>query len=240
MADIVSMVLGAVGLVVLVAGVLYTVWGFLTVMTKKGRMKLATGIGGLIVGIILVSAYGLPTLPGISAPPPSAGGTWQICVADANGASIGLGLCPTTMNGLKSVTKTQSSPAGFYVYFNVTLTPPAGSTQTAFNVIAGLGAVQTLTNTSNPSQTGPALALRSTGVYDVKITPAGGSASYAQAIVTLSPGSSLTVAYQVHFSGLTQQLALTQYPFTVVQSFTFVDQTSGASLGSVTLSMTVN
>jgi hypothetical protein len=97
-----------------------------------------------------------------------------------------------------------------------------------------------VTNTSAPTTTGPVLALTSSGQYDVLITPSGGTATTQLVVIPVSPGTAKTAAYQVHMSSIGAQLALAQYPLGFTLVFTFQDQGSGSSIGTVQLTVTFN
>ena len=236
----VDSIVGGFGLVALVVGLVFLLWGGFTFMTTKGKQKLIGGIAGVVIAIVMIGIFGIPTLPsGGFITPDEQPGAWQVCLTNANYATIGLGTCPTSMVGAKAVLKSQTVPtSNFYVYFNITVTPPAGSTQVAFNTIMRVNTPPSLTNTSDPSQTAPVLALLTGGQYDVVITPASGTATNEQQVVPLTPGTAKVVAFRVHFGTIIGQLSLGQYPVGVTVTFSVSDQNSGQVYGSLSLSVT--
>ncbi len=210
-------------------------------------MAAEKAIGGIIAAAVVILAaiflapIGLQfmkSLPsGTTAPSPT--GSWQVCLTNANYATLGLGTCPTSLVAAKAVTKSQTSPtSNFVVYFNVSVLPPGGSNQMSYNAIVGVGPVPSITNTSNPTETAPVFALTTGGLYAVTITPSGGSAAYQQQIVPFTPGTGKTVAFQAKFSPIIGEMALAQYPLGIQTTFTITDQSSGAVYGTVSLSTT--
>jgi hypothetical protein len=220
-------------------------WGVLKFKSKQGRMGFVGGAVGVIIFAVLMGATGIPGLPAGSfgVQPPGGTGGWQLCVTNANYASVGVGTCVSTISALVTFVKGNPAPASAAnkrIYFNVSLTPPPGSTQVAYNEIATVAAPPTVTNTSAPTTTGPVLALTSSGQYDVLITPSGGTATTQLVVIPVSPGTAKTAAYQVHMSSIGAQLALAQYPLGFTLVFTFQDQGSGSSIGTVQLTVTFN
>jgi hypothetical protein len=220
-------------------------WGVLKFRSKQGRWGFGAGVAVVIIGAVLMGATGIPGLPAGSfgVTPPGGTGGWQLCVTNANYASVGIGTCVSTMSALVTFVKGNPAPASASakrIYFNISLTPPPGSTQVAFNEIATVAAPPTVTNTSAPTTTGPVLALTSSGQYDVLITPSGGTATTQLVIIPVSPGTAKTAAYQVHLSSIGAQLALAQYPIGFSLIFTFQDQGTGSSIGTVQLTVTFN
>jgi hypothetical protein len=166
-----------------------------------------------------------------------------MCMTNAKYASLGIGTCVSTANALLTETKGNPAPASAsskYVYFNLTLTPPPGSTQVAYNEILSVAAPPSVTNTSNPTTSGTSIALTGSGQYNVVMTPNGGTATTQLVVVPVSPGTARTVAYQVQYAPILAQLALTQYPIGITFVFTFTDQATGASIGTITITTTVN
>jgi len=244
-----DLIVGWIAIAFLIIGILVIVKSLPKIATRSGRIVAGAGAGLVVFMIVTVGIFGVPSLPGasISVTPPGGQGGWQVCVTNAKYASIGIGTCVATLNALFTETKcscTNTTKLGFQnavrAYFNLTLTPPPGSNVQAFNIIASLSPPPSVTNTSNPSATGPSLALTGSGQYDVTITPSGGTATVQLVIVPVTPGTAKTIAYQVHYAPLLGQLALTQYPFGLTFTFTLVDQASGATIGTVTLTTTIN
>src|SRR6266508_2450075 len=197
------------------------------------------GLSFLIVGII-VAFYGLLRV-----------GTKAGRVVLGTGAGLvvfmvvilGIGTCVATANALLTETKGNPAPASAslkFVYWNFTLTPPPGSTQSAFNIIITISPPPSVTNTSNPTTTGPSIALTGSGQYNVVFTPASGTATTQLVIVPVTPGTAKVVAVQIQYAPILAQLALTQYPFGLTFTVTCQDQASGASIGSMALTTTVN
>ena len=236
----VDSILGAVGVIALVLGLVLGIWGIFIFMTPKGKRRILQGVVGLVIGVIVVAIFGIPVLPsgGLISTTPQPG-AWQVCLTNANHATVGLGTCPTSMVGAKAVLKSQPNATSNYrIYFNLTATPPAGSTVTAYNVVFKVNTPPSLTNTSDPSQTAPVLALLTGGQYDVVITPSGGTATNEQQIIPLTPGTAKVVAFQVHFSNIIGKLSLGQYPVGVTVSFSISDQTTGQVYATISAAVT--
>lgn len=243
-----SVLSGLAILAIVVGGLGAVLLGLPKYKSPKGKGWLMGGGVAFIVGLILFSMVGAPILPGASLAPGQNGvpGQWLGCLTNANYATIGLGTCPGSLVGTKAVTKVQAGvnttkdgwQNSVYVYFNLTLTPPSGLNTASINTVVQVTSVPTLTNTSNPSKTASVLALRAGGQYDVAILPASGTTTYGLQVVSLAPGASKVIAYQVHFSTITGQLALGQYPVGVTITFTVTDQNTGALYDTVTLTET--
>ncbi len=232
-------VVGILLWVLVAVGAFLLIWGLIHVMRKKGQIQLGAGVAVLILALIFVGMFPIQLPSASVGVTPPAGGSWQVCLTNANYATVGLGTCPTSMVAAKAVTKSQTAPtSNFYVYFNITVTPPSGSNQIAYNGIVQTGSVPSLTNTSNPTETAPVLALRGGGQYDVLITPASGTGTYQQQVVPFTSGTAKVIAFQVHFSTIIGELGLTQYPVGVNVSFTVTDQNTGALYGTITASVT--
>lgn len=237
-------ILGWVFLALILVAVGLAVWGILKFRSKPGRMGFVAGAAMAVIFAVLMGATGIPGIPAGSfgVTPPGGVGGWQLCVTNANYGSVGVGTCVSTIAALTTFTKGQpgAGATAKRIYFNVSLTPPPGSTQVAFNIIATVAAPPTITNTSAPTTTGPVLALTSSGQYDVVITPSGGTATTQLVVIPVSPGTAKTAAFQVHLSALCSQLALAQYPVGFNLVFTFTDQGTGTSIGTITLTDTIN
>ncbi len=239
---------GAAGLVMLLVGVAYAAWGGVTFMSAKGKKKLMGGLVALAIGGGLFFVFGSPVLPGTLNPTaPTAPGQWQVCLTNANYATVGLGTCANSMVASKAIpykvqpgvnTTKDAADNAMYVYFNITVTPPSGSNKVSYNAIVATGSVPTLTNTTQPSTTAPVVALRTGGQYDVLITPSGGTGTYQTQTVPYTPGTSTVVGFQVHIGRIASQLSLGQYPVGVTVTFTVTDQSSGTLYGTISLSMT--
>lgn len=246
-------VFGVFGLILLIGGIAFAAWGTFTVMTARGKGRLMGGVIGLVIGAIVIAMFGVPALPSatLGTTPPSTGGTWQVCLVNVNGPTLGAGTCPTSATGI--LTTKLGQPGTFtaggvsgttnkfaYWAFNVTVTPPSGSTQVSYNIVAAVVTpVQSVSNTSNSANFGPSLATRTSGAYDVGMTPNGGTQTFQTSTFGGTPGTQRTLAVVAQFGSALTELAVAQYPTSVSFSISFSDQTSGAVLGTLTFSCTV-
>ena len=238
-------IVGWLGLSFLIVGIIVAFYGLLRVGTKAGRVVLGTGAGLVVFMVVILGIFGVPGIPTGSFGVTTPGGTggWQLCMTNVKYASLGIGTCVATANALLTETKGNPAPASAslkFVYWNFTLTPPPGSTQSAFNIIITISPPPSVTNTSNPTTTGPSIALTGSGQYNVVFTPASGTATTQLVIVPVTPGTAKVVAVQIQYAPILAQLALTQYPFGLTFTVTCQDQASGASIGSMALTTTVN
>lgn len=233
-----------IGVLLFVLGAIGAVWGFLKLDTKKGKTYFGVGLAMLLVGAFISGSViaGFLTSPGgFTGNQPNTAG-WQVCLINVAGGSIGAGTCPTQANGILTMGLGQpgyfsSGGTGPQAYWNAnfTITPPAGSTQVAYNLVVAVGSVMTVSNTSNSANFGPILATRTSGAYDVKI----GSSDYQTSIQTAVSGTKTTVALIIHWGNALSELAVAQYPISISFTIGITDQNSGASYGSVTFSATV-
>lgn len=233
-------ILGALAIVAIIVGFVGALLlGLPKFKTPKGKSWIVGGLVAFVAGLVLISMSGFPIVPSSVVSPPTAAGTWNVCITQANYATIGAGTCPNNMVASKAVLKSQTAPTSNYVvYFNITVTPPSGANTASYNVIVGTGSVPTLTNTTNPTETAPVLALNTGGTYAVTITPASGTATQQTQTVPITPGTSKVIAFQVKFSPIIGELSLGQYPVGVTTTYTIVDQSSGTVYGTITLSTT--
>ncbi len=240
---------GAVGLILLVAGLGYAGWGAFQFMTAKGKKRIVGGLVALIIGASVFFVFGMPVIPGgiaPSNPQQPTGAAWSIYYTSANPGTLGSGAYPTTAAGLlladpgDTSIMVHAAPYNYF-FFNVTLVPPAGANTFSGNVIFQLVTpVPTLTNTSNQQTFGPVLATRTNGVYDCSLTPNSGSASYQSSTFAYTSGTARTLAAQCKLGSIISQLALAQYPVSFTLSFTVTDAASGALYGTLTQTFTLS
>lgn len=236
-------VLSGLAIAAIIVGFLGAIFlGLTKYKTPKGKSWILGGSVAFVVGIVLFSMVGAPVIPGSLTPgvTPGTPGSWLICYTNVGPVgTIGPGTCPTNIVAVKAVTKSQTAPtSNFVVYYNATVTPPSGSTQTAFNINVQTGSVPSFTNTSSPSTTAPVLGLNAGGTYTLTITPASGTATQQFQQVPLSPGTSKVIAFQMKFSPIIGQLALGQYPIGTTVTVTFTDAVSGALYGTLSVTAT--
>ncbi len=257
-ADLVSTAVGWLGVLFLVGGIILIPYGLFLSRGKKMWRNLIAGGAGVVAAIIIFGMVGAPSLsltsPTSPGTQPATGASSQVWYLNGNGVSLALGNYPATATSLirvhlgpqctacasNSVGKfLPGNVSGGYAFFNASVFIGGSNTQLSVNYIATVGAIPSVTNTTNSAQTGPVVANTASSQPAVTLTV--GSTSYtASAVVSQTLSSTKTIAFKVQWSTVLQQLNTAQYPFGFTLSFTFTDQQTGQSYGTLSLACTVN
>jgi hypothetical protein len=226
-----DMILGGIGLLFLIVGALAALFGLMNFGSKRGKARLVGGAAGAIIGLLLVSMFGIPVFQVTT--PPTEQLFNQVEIINANGGTIGSD--KLSISGLITVNYTADSfVSGEYWYFNVTVTLGGTDSQKGTVYEVKPGSVPILSNNVDSTVSGEVLAKQSDGDRDVVITV--GSTSYDEkATVTQKQLTSQTISFQVHWGSILTKLESAQYS----TSFTLTYLITGDEIGTTTISLHV-
>lgn len=231
MPDVMTTILGGFGILFAVAGLVLLILGLANFSEKKGKWRAIGGGIALVLGIFLVSQYGIPSLQ--FGPGPSGALDKQVEMTNANGCTIEAD--DVSCAGVINVNSSSDAiNTGGIWWFNATVTLGGDDSNQGLTYDVKPGSIPEVAHSSDTTISGPVVGKQGDGDFDVIITV--GSTNYDEnARVTQNELSSSTIAFKVNWATVLAKLDPSQYP----RSFTVTYVFEGAAFGSATLSLLV-